>query len=672
MKKNLVLVLMALLLVTVGAGALAESVPVYIGPGDRIYELGMDEALSGEMASEIFTATDLSVLFSTDLETDAQEDREAALYLLDRSGDEAVSEEISSDSHFATWDEQAGVLYFVESQALDTLMSYDPTLHEVKTVVRADQPIERLALSTDGLLVYTAAGARLLIPVVGQLVEPLYQAEGQVFVDDGYEAILSSDGQLSLRYRSGKEAKVIAQDVLACAPHSQVVFYLQGKPGRPSTLMAYMQDVDSTAAFTTFAQAMTPQLRLSEGNLYLMDQDGNVYQYAILSGEVRNVASVQGMEPVLRVNGGIVTVRDAGMAMGERFLTLVADSDSEEAVAQPTTAPTAAPTAKTTAKPEEITLSRGDRGDEVKKFQLALIDLGYLDGKADGVFGAGMQTAITYLQSDLGYRETGKADAKLRRLVYAGKAPDFSKYVSLSKGDEGIRVSDLQTRLRTLCYMAESAGGHYREKTVSAVKRFQGQLGEKKTGNITAKQMKALYHKNCAPCTDYFDLQKGDSAPAVKRLNKRLKALHYLTGSAGESYGKSTAKAIEQFQTQNGLRVVPGCDANLQYMIFDKNARPSVDPDPTPAPSWTAPTAKQLKVMRTWMNKHFDEKWGDKKVANRLQAQLSDRGYLEYNYQTGRYDKATYGAVRAFQTSEMVGGKATGIADKATLKALFD
>ena len=89
-------------------------------------------------------------------------------------------------------------------------------------------------------------------------------------------------------------------------------------------------------------------------------------------------------------------------------------------------------------------------------------------------------------------------------------------------------------------------------------------------------------------------------------------------------------------------------------------------------PSWNQPTAKQLKTMRTWMNKHFGAKWGDKKVANKIQEQLSELGYLDWGYQSGVYDKATWEAVKTFQLHTLGDpSDADGIADKATLKALF-
>ena len=76
--------------------------------------------------------------------------------------------------------------------------------------------------------------------------------------------------------------------------------------------------------------------------------------------------------------------------------------------------------------------------------------------------------------------------------------------------------------------------------------------------------------------------------------------------------------------------------------------------------------------MRTWMNKHFGAKWGDKKVANKIQEQLSELGYLDWGYQSGVYDKATWGAVKSFQLHDLGDASdADGIADKATLKAMF-
>ena len=83
----------------------------------------------------------------------------------------------------------------------------------------------------------------------------------------------------------------------------------------------------------------------------------------------------------------------------------------------PTVEPTPAPTAKATR-----TLKKGSTGEDVKKLQQALIDLGYLSDTADGTFGAKTQDAVTLFQAVNGLDADGLAGAKTQALLFSGTA----------------------------------------------------------------------------------------------------------------------------------------------------------------------------------------------------------------------------------------------------------
>ena len=55
-------------------------------------------------------------------------------------------------------------------------------------------------------------------------------------------------------------------------------------------------------------------------------------------------------------------------------------------------------------------LSRGSRGEDVRQLQSMLIDLGFLEDKADGIFGKRTQAAVKSIQRYWGVEETGVAD----------------------------------------------------------------------------------------------------------------------------------------------------------------------------------------------------------------------------------------------------------------------
>lgn len=89
--------------------------------------------------------------------------------------------------------------------------------------------------------------------------------------------------------------------------------------------------------------------------------------------------------------------------------------------AQSTPIPTAEPTPAPTAKAAR-TLKKGSTGEDVKKLQQALIDLGYLSDTADGTFGAKTQDAVTLFQAVNSLDADGLAGAKTQALLFSGTA----------------------------------------------------------------------------------------------------------------------------------------------------------------------------------------------------------------------------------------------------------
>ena len=672
------------------ASAAGDGLNLYIGPGDLLWDIATDQAIGEETVSAIYAADSTYAVYATSVEFIEDRDREKALYVMDLSGSEPVVEEIDGDTVDAAWSRADGVLYYVCYAEPNALYSYDPALHTAKKLIEADGAITQLRISADGLLATVDGRELVYVPVVKLLAEPVFSHEGYTLkAGTGFETLLDAGGNLFLRRAGGETAFQLDSGVLVSQIKGEIIYYLASSEVGLE-LMSYNASTGAFSQLCRLEQAMLPQLAVGEAVVCMMDESANVYAYQILTGQLSQTGAAPepALIPVVRVAGDTALIYDDGAETGYRFIQAVAIElvsqeggfEEEEPVpaaptvksAKKTPAPTVAPKPAATPQPEARTLSRGMRGDDVKKLQQALKKYGYLSGAADGIFGADTQTALLYLQGDLGLSENGKASVSLQQRLEKGDVPEYEKYVALSKGDEGIRVKDLQTRLRTLGYMTVNAGGHYQTATTAAVKRFQKQMGYKQTGNITAKQMRELFKKTCPECTEYYTLQKGDSSPAVKRLNKRLKNLGYFSGSAGESFGSATLAAIKRFQSYNGLRATGECDANLQSMIYSKNAKPYQD-EPQPAPSWSEPTQKQLKAMRNWMNKFFGGKWNDKKVANKIQQRLGELDFMDADYRSGVYDEATWEAVLAFQQHNLENpDTATGIADKATLKAMFE
>lgn len=91
------------------------------------------------------------------------------------------------------------------------------------------------------------------------------------------------------------------------------------------------------------------------------------------------------------------------------------------AVVTPVPTATPAPTPTPTKVPTYYaSLSEGSRGDKVKALQQALIDLGYLTGRADGSFGTMTRNAVIDFQKANGLIADGIAGSATQWLLYEG------------------------------------------------------------------------------------------------------------------------------------------------------------------------------------------------------------------------------------------------------------
>lgn len=126
-------------------------------------------------------------------------------------------------------------------------------------------------------------------------------------------------------------------------------------------------------------------------------------------------------------------------------------------------------------------LAPGSSGENVRKLQKRLTELGIEAGNADGDYGSKTRSAVLEAQRLLiaaGYSlsETGNADAETLRLIFDPDAEDALR--TLRKGSKGTRVRELQNRLIDLKLLQGTADGDYGSKTEAAITHFQQKLTE--------------------------------------------------------------------------------------------------------------------------------------------------------------------------------------------------
>ena len=146
---------------------------------------------------------------------------------------------------------------------------------------------------------------------------------------------------------------------------------------------------------------------------------------------------------------------------------------------------------------------------------------------------------------------------------------------------------------------------------------------------------------------NYAALESGDSGAAITSMEKALLNLGYYDGNPGTSYNADTVTAIERFQEACGMTVTGMADVNTLRVLY----------------AGYAPVSPLLNLTLKSGNESTNVK--------RMQQRLYSLGYYAKSSSVdGEFGTNTAAAVKLFQNA--AGITATGIADPATLKALYN
>lgn len=307
------------------------------------------------------------------------------------------------------------------------------------------------------------------------------------------------------------------------------------------------------------------------------------------------------------------------------------------------------------------TLSLGGR-DAVTQAQQALIDAGYLNGEADGLYGTSTAQAVSAFQQAKGLTVSGFVDDATREALL-GQTPaaeptavpeqtltaeptpvpeeddgDFPLDMPIATPEpEEDLVTRAQKRLIELGFLSGKADGLWGEKSAAALKLFQRANNLAATGEADEATLAALFSQDA----------RGD---VVRQAQQRLIDLGYLRGKADGIWGEKSAAALRQFQKLQGLTVTGEMDDATQDRLFSQDV-------------------KALRPALTGGDK------GDGVKA--LQQRLTELGFMAGKVD-GSYGKVTYAAVLAFQKHLIAQGQdmdgeiaATGEATALTQEVLF-
>ena len=333
-----------------------------------------------------------------------------------------------------------------------------------------------------------------------------------------------------------------------------------------------------------------------------------------------------------------------------------------------------------TARPDDLTtsyqlLQSGSDGTQVTALQEALIELGYLTGKADGIYGSGTANAVMKLQKANGYPVTGYADANLQALIFNGK-PVNSRGVktaiktlpaidgiTVRSGDKGVLVRSIQTQLKALGFYTGSISGTCDSATVNAIKAFQkkhnltadGVAGEATQtllfGGGASSSGSTATPKPTPTSTPLPSFQKPTSTVRkdskgndAKLVQQRLIDLKYLTGKADGIFGSQSVAALKAFQQKNKLIAdgVAGAGTNavlFSYMALAADYQPIATTVPTATPKPENITQDNVVVIKLGVT-------GSEVL--RLQKRLQELGYYT-SAKDSRCKADDVAAIRAFQ-----------------------
>lgn len=144
----------------------------------------------------------------------------------------------------------------------------------------------------------------------------------------------------------------------------------------------------------------------------------------------------------------------------------------------------------------------------------------------------------------------------------------------------------------------------------------------------------------------YAELKNEDSGDAVKALETALLTLGYLDSIPSNNFSANTVTALKRMQAACGMEQTGVADVATQRVLYSGNA----------------PASPLLSASLT--NGSSGEN------VTRVQNRLLALGYLSQSSSVdGSYGSITASAIKLFQTA--AGGSATGVADSATLRALY-
>ena len=186
-------------------------------------------------------------------------------------------------------------------------------------------------------------------------------------------------------------------------------------------------------------------------------------------------------------------------------------------------------TTSTTDK-DDGTLKQGSSGEAVKAVQRRLKELGYYSYGIDGSYGARTVTAVKSFQSKNGLTADGVVGATTLKKLNSDSAVSakgttgstsatLNTSQTLKKGDSGVQVKLLQTRLKELGYYTTVIDSDYGYRTATAVSDFQRANGLTVNGTANSTTLKKLMSSTAVSKKDANKTEDKEETYVTERLD---------------------------------------------------------------------------------------------------------------------------------------------------------
>ena len=594
MRKFGAVILFFLLFLLVASFAGAETQPVttsgaiaaYTDGNGHIFLPGNAEAINHEIVDTLVGIDAYRVLFLSPNTFTGEKD----LYMI---GLEDFQEKLVAQGVHAACQADEDAAYYVGTADRTQLMRVDLETLAAESVYTANEPIDRLYLSAEGLVfeLVDQAGTEVYVRETDRFETYTGSIPRSGALTEDFELCLNDDSELYLKNISSYNMDFIDADVKAYACLDGGVYYLT-HTGSAIRLKYYDPEAMTWRVVLTPDINVEGQLAATAERLFLLSVDGDIYELDAEQGTLNLYKRYSDLSGYDLPEGYTVTgLRIFGMS-GQLNVYAVLEEESakpdfsfiefesESSAAEPilrlleSNPIDGEDTAWDLLKPapQYTPLSRGSRGDAVRAIQQPLYDLGYYDYYVDGIFGPRTQNAVKLLQSDLGREVNGVADADLQRIILSGKLSAYDPYLPQARGNRGLRVQIMQEELRDLGYLADAADGIFGPRTQKAVQLFQSENGLLTSESATRETLQRLYSDTANRCSSYIDLYPGDTGYRVRELNNRLKELYYLETSVGSTYTAETTSAVRMFQRTAGLAETGEATQAVQRELFAEDA----------------------------------------------------------------------------------------------------